>query len=773
MFQRRLLLLMSAAVILMGVAVAQLGNLTIAQGAERRKQAESALTQGYLIPTIRGRVLDRKERLLAVDRPSDDIAINYSVITGEWAYRKGRREARSANRTRWSTISFEERELLIAGFQHKYEQQIDRMWTTLCTLSATPREEIEARRSAIARRVQQIASHVWIEQMRRRAAMNADELGRLPDDDAEEPLEAVREQRSAHAILTDVDAQAVSQIRQFIGAAQSQLATPAAATLPGSTAAPVVDEVWAQVKVQASTERAYPLETIRVQVDRRTFPGPLKDSHPLEIELEGIGSHIIGSMRNIWREDTDAAKRPLILAKGDGSEPFDLGGYLPGDKVGAWGAERSMEQKLRGNRGQVLEHLDTLAQDRREPAAGGDVVLSIDINLQARVQAVMDPRAGLMRAQPWHQKDAYLDPLRPQLGDPLVGSAIVLDIASGEVLAAVSTPALKRRELKENPAQVYEDAVNRPYLNRVIGQALQPGSLVKPLVLAAAISDRKLGYDEAITCNGFLDAGQPNRLRCWIFKGYHLTHGPLLGPEAIARSCNIFFFTLGRRMGGPKLVSWYDKFNLGRQTDCGLGEEVDGDLPSLAKSSSPIAPGFTLADATFMAIGQGPMLWTPLQAANAYATLARGGIALPPTFVLDSSRPRPTTDLGLDPKGVELALRGLDDAVNKDYGTAHHLAMLNKELIFNVPGVKIYGKSGTADAAPLRTDTDHSGKLTSRDRIIREGDHAWVVTLVKKPGSPRPDYVIIAVVEFGGSGAATAGPVVNQILHAMRAEGYL
>lgn len=767
MFQRRLVLLMLVAVIIMAVAAAQLGNLTIAQGAERRKQAESALTQGYLIPTIRGGVRDRLQRFVAVDRPSDDIAVNYSVITGEWAYRKARREARSANRTRWSTISYEEREQLIARVEPKYQDQIERLWQTLSAMGGTQRDELDARRTAIARRVQKIASHVWIEQMRRRAAANMDELGRLPDEEAEEPLEAVREQRTAHAILTDVDPQYVSQIRQWISAAQAAITS---STASGATP---VDEVWTQVKVQASTERAYPLETIRVQIDRRTFPGPLKDSNPLELEIEGVGTHIIGSMRNIWREDVDVTSRPLVLAKEDPSEPFDLGGYLPGDKVGAWGVERSMEQKLRGSRGQVLEHLDTLAQERREPLAGNDVALSIDIYLQARVQALMDPRAGLMRAQPWHQKDAYLDPLRPQLGDPLVGSAIVLEVATGQVLASVSTPSLKLREIKENPAQVYDDSVNRPYLNRVIGQALQPGSLVKPLVLASAITDRKIGYDEAITCNGFLDPGQPNRLRCWIYKGYHQTHGPLVGPEAIARSCNIFFFTLGRRLGPTRLVNWYDKFNLGRMTDCGLQEEVDGELPSIANSGQPNAPGFTLADATFMAIGQGPMLWTPLQAANAYATLARGGVAVAPTYVINADKPRKFVDLGLDPKGVETALAGLDEAVNTDHGTAHHLAMLGKEPIFNIKGVKIYGKSGTADAAPLRADSDNNGKLTSHDRILREGDHAWVVALVKRPGSQRPDYVVVVVVEFGGSGAATAGPVVNQILHAMRAEGYL
>ena len=115
----------------------------------------------------------------------------------------------------------------------------------------------------------------------------------------------------------------------------------------------------------------------------------------------------------------------------------------------------------------------------------------------------------------------------------------------------------------------------------------------------------------------------------------------------------------------------------------------------------------------------------------------------------------------------------MDQAINESYGSGNHLAMLNKELIINIPDVHVMGKSGTADAPALRIDSDGDGKITSNDRIIREGDHSWFITLVTRPGSKRPDYVVAVIVEFGGSGGNVAGPVVNQILHAMRAEGYL
>ena len=424
----------------------------------------------------------------------------------------------------------------------------------------------------------------------------------------------------------------------------------------------------------------------------------------------------------------------------------------------------------------VASRLDLDQQERREPVAGDDVVLTVDIQLQGRIQAIMDPQFGLMKVQAWHSNHPSQDPLVPQYGQPLNGAAVVLDVANSYVLAAVSMPAFSLKQMNENPSSVWGDKVNQPFLNRPVARAYQPGSTVKPLVLAAAVTDRKVGYDQKITCAGHLDPDANDRYRCWIYKLYNSVHGPLGASESLARSCNIFFYTTGKRLGAQRLVGWYDQLGLGKVTGCGLSEEVGGDLPDLSRSDSPYAAGFSAADAIFMAIGQGPVRWTVLQAASSYATLARGGYAINPTFVMvgQPGRPQMGRDLGLDPHGVELAMRGLDDAVNRRYGTTHGLSLLDHEPIFNIPGVHLYGKSGTAQGVPLWVDTDGDGRFTREvDRIARRGDHAWVMCLVQRPGSIRPDYVVAVVVEYGGSGGAVAGPVVNQILHAMRAEGYL
>ena len=530
-------------------------------------------------------------------------------------------------------------------------------------------------------------------------------------------------------------------------------------------------EVWGQVSVEPSRERDYPSETMALTIDRSSLPTPLRGD-PVQMKIEGVAMHLIGLMRPVWKEDIKSASAARFGP--DGRPVIDLRGYQLGDTVGWWGVEHQLEETLRGSRGESIHHLDSDTYEHMAPVPGGDAVLTIDAQLQARIQAIMDPAIGLMKVQPWQSKDPTANPEKPhkpELGEPLNGAAVVLDVATGEVLAAVSEPVLSLRELREMPGAVWRDQMNMPYLNRVVSQAYQPGSTVKPLVLAAAVTDRKLGYEETVDCTGHFYPTDLNHFRCWIYKmsnGRIPGHGPLTGPHAIEQSCNMFFMTMGQRLGLDRLAWWYQRYGLSQPTGCGLSEEVRGTLPVAGGGAN------TPEDALFLGMGQGPILWTPLQAANAYTTLARGGQPIVPTFIKTPEQGgREGVDLHLDPKGVEMSLEGMYLAANSpQLGTSSHLSNLH-EPVFNLPGVKIMAKSGTADAAPLRIDSDHDGKITSKDEIVREGDHAWSVVLVQKPGSTRPDYVVVVIVEFGGSGGNVAAPVSNQILHAMRQEGYL
>ncbi|MCX5658137.1 MAG: penicillin-binding transpeptidase domain-containing protein, partial [Planctomycetota bacterium] len=618
----------------------------------------------------------------------------------------------------------------------------------LCEVGRIEQADLEERKSVITSRVQQIASYVWLNDQRKQLA----EL----DEDAQpwrRVAQDIEEQRASHAMLTAVDDASLVRIQSLINAATATKADPEL-------------EVWGQVKIQSSRARDYPLDVMEVSLSRSGLPTPMRSDEPSVRYVEGVGVHVLGLMRNAWKQDL--VDRPFVrdASVGGGTGP-DLGGYQPGDRVGSWGVEKSQETWLRGLRGQVLAHLDTSEEERVEPIPGRDVTLTVDINLQARIQAIMDPAFGLTRVQEWHAKDPTVtpgdQPERPVLGDKLNGAAIVLDAATSQVLASVSVPALSLQKLRDDPDSVVKDRMNEPFVNRVVARAFQPGSIVKPLVLAAAITDRKFAPDATVTCNGFLDPNHPERFRCWIYRAFNQVHGPLTGPEAVQHSCNIFFYTMGERLGPQRLVWWYERYGLGRPLDCGLGEEIAGDLPDPASYRGSDTPGFRPAEAILMGIGQGPIRWTPIQAAAAYAALARGGKYIPPTYVLQPAPHPQAIDLGLDGRGVQEAMEGLS-LVTSEGGTAHHLSFLpGREVIFNCPGVRVLGKSGTADASPLRID----------GKIVREGAHGWFVGLVRKDGEAKPRYVVAVVVEYGGSGGNVAGPIANQIIYALRDEGYL
>jgi penicillin-binding protein 2 len=600
-----------------------------------------------------------------------------------------------------------------------------------------------------------VANHLWANWRSQRETLLNEPV----------PLEAVaapiREQQISHAIINEIEPNAMSQVLAFIAEAENE---PAQA-------------VWQQVSIEPSNRRVYPMEQMTVTVNRSTFPGPLKSDTPATVTVQGVGLHMLGSMRQIWREDVEGPEGRPFSRKNERDESIiDLGGYLPGDMTGRWGIERAQEWRLRGLRGQRIEQLDSHTEQRIDPKPGRDVRLTIDIELQARITALLSPDLGLMIRQPWHEKE-----LVGPVGEPLCGAAVVLDIASGEVLAAVSAPTFSSELLRTDPDAIWKDQRNRPGINRPVGMPYEPGSTLKALVLTAAVTAGEYHLHENIPCTGYLNPpGNPQRYQCWIHKQYSRTHGDdMAGDRAICESCNIFFYTLGRRLGARQLVQWYRRFGLGELTYCGLPDERRGDLPDLSGPTGPRDPGFTDADAVLMGIGQGPVRWTPVQAASAYATLARGGRVIPPAFLIEGDdapdRPEPH-DLKLDPRGVAMTLKGLHDAVTTRAGTGHHVNFgESSENTFNIENVTLYGKSGTADAAALRQAIDDNGDgLPDRwGQVLRDGDHAWLIALVQRPGSARPDYVVVVVVEYAGSGGRVAGPIVNQILYAMRAQGYL
>jgi penicillin-binding protein 2 len=760
MFQRRLLLLAGCAVAAMALLGLRTAQLTLGEAsAASRRVAEERLKSSEVIPTVRGRILDRHGRVLAEDEPGWDVAVHYSVIDGSWAQLQARSAAARDNRESGGELDDEELKNLRARYQALFEEQVEGLWQHLAELGGVDRVELERRKSEIVQRVQQVASHHWAQ---RREKMVAELEEPIAWSDA---YEAVQEQGWHYPILVDVDDAVRDEVQKFVAEADRLASASARAEkyLAGGDAL----KVWRQIELRRPLQRRYPFETLVLEVDRSQLPGELRDELPLEVRVEGVTTHLVGMMRDVLEADLAGAPGSYGGERSVGNR------YLPGDLIGRMGIEKSMEARLRGQRGTVVRRLDTQEEEERiEPLPGRDVRLTIDTQLQARVAAILSPEIGLMKVQPWHHSKAAE---RGEVGRPLNGAAVVLDVASGEILAEVSVPAMPLRVLQEEPRKIYHEPWGLAYLNRPVEAKYPCGSTIKPMMLVAAVTCGAHELGRELDCPGMLDPNDPEHFRCWIFKAHGQPgHGPLDGAKAIEVSCNVYFFKLARAMGVERTALGYSQFGLGRLTGCGLDEEVRGDLPDAQGDLSRYGP----ADAINMGIGQGPVAWTPLQAAAAYATLARGGVYLPPTVIADEDRltPRQAVDLKLNQAAVAQAMAGLDGVVNGPEGTGRWLTT-HSDPIFTVEGVKIYGKSGTADPGGRWVDLGgvrgkpDEGDLFLDSKVV--DDHSWFVALVQPAGQSRPTHVIAVVVEYAGSGSKVAGPIVNQVLLAMKQEGYL
>ncbi len=748
MFHRRLLLLAAGVAVVMAVLGLQMFRLAVVEGSEHLREAESLLRSRKLVPTVRGRIVDRKGRVLAEDRPCWDLAVDYEVISGDWAFQQGLRAARQAHREHWNELSREQREVLINAESLAYQRRTEALWRALVAHGDMDREELEQRKRTVVRRVQIIRASVW----ERRAAA----AGTVPLNEVVIP---VREQRQTHTLVPAVDESVMSYFRKHEDR---------------SGRGQIADDTFPGLHVLRSRTRVYPLAEVVVKTDRSSFPPPLRADELKAAEVPNVYGSLIGNLRQVAAENVDEAQGGHPYRRSDGS--VDLKGYLPGDRVGRFGIERAAEWRLRGVRGQEILRRDTGETHRRPPRPGQDVQLTIDVFLQARMQALMDPAMGLMRVQDWHGS-RHLPALPHGASMPLNGAAVVLEVDSGQILAMGYSPSDAAEDAEGEPPPIWPAESDLPGLNRALQAVYPPGSTLKPIVYCIAAGQGVISPDRRFECKGHLLENRPDKYRCWGWRpeqGKYHRHG-VIGPvRGIAESCNIYFYNCGCELGPFRLIEGLQRWGFGRVPGLGLdpAEELPGLLPELG-GVNPRGRGVTLENAILMGIGQGPVSATPLQVANAHAALARGGYWTNPVLMMHRQSEQDGLALQLPDRVVANAWQGMYESANTAGGTGYRIdygGVVEKTL--NLTGVTCRAKTGTAQTAvPRWIDLNRNGRREEEERFT--GSHSWFVCHVSRAGEDRAAYVIAAVVEYGGSGGRVTGPLVNQILHAMRAEGYL
>ncbi|MCZ6834402.1 MAG: hypothetical protein O7G85_01380, partial [Planctomycetota bacterium] len=361
MFHRRLLLLLCCMVAIVMLLGAQLVRLTIVERDKWLGEAESRLSQSDYLPTYRGRILDRNNNILAWDRPSYNVAVQYNVITGQWPGRKAERQARKElGREAWNEMNSEQRFEAAEARQPEWEAHLERLWYMIMSLGELDEDELVDRKDDIVRRVERIAADHQAKRL-----LASQKLGY-----EETKYEPVREQKRAHVILENVTDEVAFRFRRL------------AVEVPGI------------VEVSSTIRREYPWSDNRADLHRGSLPEPIRSDTTQRLRLIGVADHLVGAVRdNVWAEDVK--RRPFRLD----NDKVDLGGYRENDVVGSRGLERSYEDHLRGHRGMVRKNLETGLKTITEAIPGGDLRTTLDIRLQTRVQAILSPEFGLTRIQ--------------------------------------------------------------------------------------------------------------------------------------------------------------------------------------------------------------------------------------------------------------------------------------------------------------------------------------------------------------------------------------
>lgn len=416
-----------------------------------------------------------------------------------------------------------------------------------------------------------------------------------------------------------------------------------------------------------------------------------------------LAVNLIGTVGPIFEEDWEYYKEK---------------GYSYNDKVGKSGIEKWAEEYLRGIDGEITYYLDSKGdiistEVTKEPIAGKTVMLTLDKNLQRKAQDSLEEKVRNLQSKG---------------GSCKAGCAVAIDIDTGKILAAANYPTYDSATMNKDYNKLQSDPA-KPLTNRAFQGVYPIGSTIKPSVAIAAIENNHYQKGETINCVQTYK----------FFKGYSPKclhyHGPIALKVALARSCNYFFFELGRRIGATTLTSYFKQFGLGLKT----GVEVDDSKGILVEPESDNVGGTTLQ----IAIGQ-MNAFTPLQAANYVATLANGGTHYKASLinqivsydigeVYETIKPEVVNTVQIKDRTLAAVKEGMLSVTEDGTGRA---------ALGDYP-IKVGGKTGTS-------------------QVNGAADHSIFIAFAP---FDNPEIAISVVLENGDSGFS-AGSVVRDMLDA-------
>jgi penicillin-binding protein 2 len=482
------------------------------------------------------------------------------------------------------------------------------------------------------------------------------------------------------------------------------------------------------------------------------FPGvQIQPTYLRHYPFGSLGAQLFGYVGEISQEELDR------LAKL---------GYRSGDKIGKLGVEGNYDEFLRGTPGEAQIRVDSRGapqsplQPKKDARPGSAVRLTIDARLQRAAEQALRDAITTAKAN----KSYYANG----------GAIVALDPRDGAVLAMASNPTFKpsvyvgRVDPKKIEPLIDDAAAKRenfPGLNRVTQVEYPPGSTWKPVTALAAMQEHRLAPYESIPCTPTATYG----LDKFEFKNWDpYVNKPMMLPEALARSCDTYFYEVGYRFylggdaGRSRMQEWARTFGFGVPTGFELGAEVTGLVPTPAWRKRAYESDWDRAwnpgDSIQLSIGQKEVRVTLIQMARFYAMIANGGKLVTPyvvqsvetpgatgasSVVLKRFAPKAPTTAGVDPSALQVVRDALLSATHSTYGTSSG--------VFSTYPISIAGKTGTAEkVVPIPGyPADH------------KEDQSWWCGY--GPTDAEARIVVCALIENGGHGSTAAAPAALDV----------
>ena len=462
-------------------------------------------------------------------------------------------------------------------------------------------------------------------------------------------------------------------------------------------------------------------EVARIAVDRYKLPGVsiITDLHRV-YESSVYTSHVVGTLSRIDQADL---------------ERLDRARYRGLQYIGKSGIELASEEMLVGSSGHA--QIETNAHGRKirvlshaSPTTGSDVYLTVDVDLQ---------------------KIAY-----DALGD-VVGALVALDPSTGQVLAMVSKPSFDANQFgisgeREKRVDLLTDEAS-PLLNRAVQGQYPPGSTIKPFLAFAGL---EAGFGQrTVNCPGWFSLpDHSHKYRCWKSEG----HGRVNMYDAIAESCDVFFYVLARALGIDEMYYQLSKFGFGSLTGVELSYEKPGILPSREwKQWSRQEPWYE-GETLITGIGQGATLLSMLQLAHATSIIANKGYKFRPQLILKEidivtgeefiREADLVEEIDVSKSYFDWVTKAMEEVVHGNRGTARRI---NEGIDY-----RIAGKTGTVQVIRRKQDEEFDLETTPKKF------HPHGVFTAFAPAN-NPEIVVSVIVENGVGGSLIA-PIAKEVI---------